>query len=114
MLSKCLNCRDKRRKERCYKYKKQPNECFICKVVIKEKDRNDHMSKHYNEAELYLTCSMSKLNQHIYYFRFKTNKCRFCVYLHRYRFSRTRERFKEHVKIYIFEVKIIIFGYTFY
>ena len=99
MLSKCLNCRDKQWKECCYKCTEQPYESFICKVVIKEKDRNEHMSKHYNEAWLYLTCSMCKLNKHISCFRFKTNKCRLCVYLHRYRFSRTWGRFKEHVKI---------------
>ena len=57
------------------------------------------MGKHYIEAELYLTCSMCKLNKHISYFRFRKNKCGLCVHLQRYRFSHTRDRFKEHVKI---------------
>ena len=52
LLSKCLNCRNKQWQEFCYKCRKQIYECFICKVVIKEKDRNEHMSKHYNEVEL--------------------------------------------------------------
>ena len=68
-------------------------------MVIEEKDRTDHMSKHYNEVELYLTCSMCKLNKHISFFRFKTNKCRLSVYLHRYRLGRTRDRFEDYVKI---------------
>ena len=100
MLSKCRNCRDKQWKECCYKSREQPYECFICEVVIKKKDRIDHMSKHYKEADIYLTCSMCRLNKHISFFSFKTNKCRFYVCLHRYRFSRTRDRFKQHVYSY--------------
>ena len=76
MLSKCLNCRDKQWKDCCYKCREQPYECFKCKEAIKEKDRNDHMSKHYDEAKLCLTCAMCKLKKHISYFRFKTNNWR--------------------------------------
>ena len=63
---KCPNCRDKQWEECCYKCRKQLFECFICKAVIKEKDRNDHRSKHFFEAELYLTCSMCNLDKHIF------------------------------------------------
>ena len=85
-------------------------------MVIKEKDRKDHMSKHYNEAESYLTSSMCKHNKHIFYFKFKTNKCRLCVYLHRYRVSCTMDIFKDHymLKYLIFEMKFTIFGYYFF
>ena len=96
MLSKCLNFRDKQWKECYYKRREQPYNCFICKVVIKEKDRNDHMSKHYNEAELYLTFSMYKLNKHNCYFWVITNKCRLCVYLS----SRLIENFCRWVTFY--------------
>ena len=100
MLPKCLNCRDKQWKNCCYKCREQPYECFICNGIIKERDRNSHISKHYEEVGLYLTCSMCKVEKRISYFRFKTNNCRLCVYLQRYRFGGTRDRFNEYVKIH--------------
>ena len=80
--------------------KEQPYECFICNDIIREGDRNSHMSKHYEEVDLYSTCSMCKVKKHISYFRFKTNKCRLCVYLQRYLFGRTKDRFKEYIRKY--------------
>ena len=73
---------------------------FICNVIIKNRDRNSQISKHYEEAGLYLNCSICKVNKHISYFRLKTNKCRLCVYLQKYRLGSTRERFNEYVKIH--------------
>ena len=58
------------------------------------------MNKHYEEVNLYLTCSMCKVNKHISYFRFKTNNRRLCVYLQRYRFGRTKDRFNEYIRKY--------------
>ena len=43
---------------------------------------------------------MCKLNKFISCFMLKTQKCRLCVHLHRYRFSYTRDRFEEHVYTY--------------
>ena len=58
MLSKFLNCGDKQWKDCCYKFREQPYKCFICKVVIQEKDGNYHMSKQFK-----LCCSICKLNK---------------------------------------------------
>ena len=100
MLSKCLNCRDKQWKDCCFKSREQPYECFICNRITKERDRNSHISQHYEEARLYLTWfCMFNVNKDISYFRFKTNKCRLCVYLQRYRFGRTKDRLNEYVTI---------------
>ena len=100
MISKCSNCRDKQCKDSCYKYREQRYECFICNGIIKERDRNSHINKHYEEVRLYLTCSMCKVMKHISYFRFKTNKCRLCAYLLRYRFGSAKDRFNEYVTIH--------------
>ena len=40
----------KQGKDCCYKCGEKPYEYVMCKVVILEKDKNDHMSKHYDEA----------------------------------------------------------------
>ena len=98
MLSKCLSCKNKQWKDCCYKFREPPYDFFICNDIIRERDRNSHMSRHYEEVDLYLTCSMCKPNKHISYFRLKTNKCRLCVYLKRYRFGHNKDRFNEYIR----------------
>ena len=39
---------------------------------------------------------MCNVNQHISVFRFKQFRCTLCVYIHRYRYTRTKNRFKEY------------------
>ena len=53
------------------------------------------MSIHYNDPNLYITCMMCNVNQHISGFRLKIFKCRLCVHIHRYRYTHTKDRFKE-------------------
>ena len=98
MLSKFLSCMNKQWKDCCYKCREQPYDCFICNDIIRERDRNSHMSRHYEEVDLCLACSVCKLNKHNSYFRFKTNKCRLCVCLQRYRFGLTKDRFNENIR----------------
>ena len=38
---------------------------------------------------------MCRLNKNISYLRFKKFKCRFCTHLHGYRFTHTKNQFKE-------------------
>ena len=38
------------------------------------------------------------VNKHISHYRFKHYTCRICLYLNRYRFGHTKERYKEHAK----------------
>ena len=47
---------------------------------------------------------MCKENQHISGFRFKNFKCRLCIYLHRYRYTLTKDRFKEYAERFNIEV----------
>ena len=49
------------------------------------------------DTDLYITCSIYEICKYISYFDFKTEKSRICVYLHRYRFSDTRNQFKRHI-----------------
>ena len=58
------------------------------------------MSQRYNNPDLYKTCSLCKIYKHIFYFRFKEEKCRLCIYLQRFRFHHTKDKFKEHVLKY--------------
>ena len=62
------------------------------------------MNIHYNDPNLYITCIMCNVNQHISVFRFKSFKCRLCVYLQRYRYKQTRDRFREYVEKFKIEV----------
>ena len=59
------------------------------------------MSKHYNDSDQYLTCHKCKVNKHTSHYRFKHYTCRMCLYLNRYRFGHTKERFKERAEKYI-------------
>ena len=49
------------------------------------------MNIHYNDPSLCITCIMCNENQHNSRFRFKNFKCRFCIYLHRYRYTHTKD-----------------------
>ena len=53
------------------------------------------MNMRYKNINLYIACMMCNVNQHISGFRFKNFKCRLCIYLHRYRYTYTKDRFKE-------------------
>ena len=48
---------------------------------------------------------MSGVNEHISYYRFRNAKCRVCIYLHRYRHTHTKDRFKEPIKRFNIKVK---------
>ena len=53
------------------------------------------MNMHCNDPNLYINCIMCNVNQHVSGFRFQNFKCRLCIYLHRYRYTHTKNRFKE-------------------
>ena len=42
--------------------------------------------------------------QYISGFRFKNFKCRLCIYLHRYRYTHTIDRFEEYAEIFTLKV----------
>ena len=56
------------------------------------------MNKLYKDPDLYKTCIMCNVNQHLSGFRFKTFKCRLSIYLHRYGYKNTKNRFKEYTE----------------
>ena len=97
---KCDKCKNKPWKECCDNCKELEYSCCICENVVKVEDYIEHLGKHYNDKKLYLTCCMCGVNKHISYYRFRNAKCRLCIYLHRYRYSHTRNLFKEHVYKY--------------
>ena len=68
--------------------------------MVKVKNYIEQLGGNYDDPGLYLICSMCRVNKHISFFRLKNAGCRLCIYLHRYRFGQTSDRFKELVKIY--------------
>ena len=49
---------------------------------------------------------MSKVNQPISVLWFKKTKCRFCAYLHRYRYRHNKDQFKEYAEKYDIRVRL--------
>ena len=58
----------------------------------------------FNNPNLYITCKMFNVNQNISGFRIKNFKCSLCDYQHRYRYTHTKDRFKEYAER--FNVKV--------
>ena len=52
------------------------------------------MNMYYIDPNLYITCILCNVNQNISGFRLKHFKCRLFIYLHRYRYTPTKYRFK--------------------
>ena len=92
------SCKDKSWRKCCDKDLDSLFECYICKGYFKNRDYIIHMNMHYNNPNLYWTCIMCNVIQHISGFRFKNFKCRLCVYLRRYRYTHAKDRFKEYAK----------------
>ena len=53
---------------------------------------------------------MCKLNKNISHLRFKNFKCRLCTHPHRYRFSHTKNQFKESAEKNNIKVRFIKMG----
>ena len=87
---KCKNkdcCNDCKELEYC---------CYICNDIVKVKDYIKHLEDHYVNPNQYLECNMCKVYKYISFFRFRNGRCRLCIYLNRYRFTHTRNQFREH------------------
>ena len=70
----------------------------LCECYFMNREYISHMDIHYNDPNLYITCIMCKVNQYISGFKFKNFKCRLCAYVHRYRYTRTKDRFREYAE----------------
>ena len=79
---KCVGCKDKSWRRCCDNCLNSLFECCICKDYIKNRHYINHMNTHFNYPNLYITCIMCNVNQHITGFRFKNFKVRFYIYLH--------------------------------
>ena len=97
---KCDKCKNKAWCWCCDDCQSKPFQCFVLKEIITYRERHDNLSKHHNDPNQYLVCRMCKVNKHISQYRFKHFYCRLCIYLHRYRYHHTKERFLEHAKKY--------------
>ena len=98
--TKCDKCKNKAWCWSCDECQSKPFQCFVCNKIITYRDRDNHLQVHFNNPNQYLVCRMCKVNKHITQFKFKHFYCRLCIYLHRYRFHHTKERFLEHAKKY--------------
>ena len=74
--------------------------CYICKDRVKVKNYIKHFGDHYVNPDQYLECNMCKVYKHFSFFRFRNGRCRLCIYHNRYRFTHTRNQFREHVYKY--------------
>ena len=92
---KCCSYKNKSQKKFSDKCLDSLFKCYICKDYFKNRGYINHMNMHFNNPNLYLTCIMCNVNQHILGFRFKSFKGRLCVYMYRYRYTGTKERFNE-------------------
>ena len=88
--TQCDKCKNKAWCWSCDKCQSKPLSCFVCGEIITYRERHN--------PDQYLTCHECKVNKHISHYRFKHYTCRMCLYLNRYRFGHTKERFKEHAK----------------
>ena len=79
MIIKCNNCEPKPFKKCCDKCRDQPYKCFVCDIIIKERDRTNHLSKYYTNPDLYKTCCSCKIYKQISYFRYKTENRSLCT-----------------------------------
>ena len=93
-------CKNRPWRECCNDCKQLEYCCYIRKDIVKVKIYIEHLGEHYDDPGLHLTCSMCRVNKHISFFRFRNARRRICIYLDRYRFGHTSDRYKEHVKIY--------------
>ena len=66
--------------------------------IVKVNDYIKHLEEHYVNPDQYLECNMCKVYKHISFFRFRNGRCRLCIYLNRYRYTHTKDRFGEYVK----------------
>ena len=74
----CVSCKDVSWRSCCDKCLDSLFECYIFKGDFKNRHYTNHMIIHYNGPNLYITCIMCNVNQHIIGFRFKNFKCRLC------------------------------------
>ena len=94
-------CDKRKDKAWCWSCDECPNKIFLCFLssdIITFRERHDHMHIPFNDPKQYLVCRICKVNKHISHFKFKHFTFRLCIYLSRYRFTRTKERFVEHSK----------------
>ena len=102
--AKCDKCK-KAWCSSCDMCQSKPFQCFVCDKVIAYRERHDHMGAHFNDPNQYLVCRKCKINKHVSYYRFKHYTCSLCLYLIRFRFGHTKERFIEYIRKYNIEVK---------
>ena len=79
--------------------------CFVCSDIITFGERHDHMHIQFKDPKQNLVYRRCKVNKHITHSRINHFNCRLCIYLNRYRFTRTKEGFVEYAKIYNIEGK---------
>ena len=95
---KCDKSKNKPWKECCNDCKELDYCCYICKDIVKVKNYIKHLGGHYDNPDQYLACNMCKVYKHISFCRFRNGRCKLCIYLNRYRFTHTKDRFKEYAE----------------
>ena len=96
----CDKCKNNPWKECCNDCKQLEYCCHLWKDIVKSKDYIKLLREHYVNPNQYLECNMCKVYTHISFFRLRNGRCRLCIYFSRYRFTHTRNQFREHVYKY--------------
>ena len=58
---KCDKSKNKHWKDSCYDCKELEYCCHICEDIVKVKDYNKLLGKHYDNSDQYLECNMCKV-----------------------------------------------------
>ena len=101
---KCDKCKNKPWKECCDDCKELDCCCYICKDIVKVKHYIKLLGEYYVNPDQYLECNMCNVHKHFSLFRFRNGRCRLCIYLNRYRYTHTKDRFKEYAEKFIIEI----------
>ena len=101
---KCDKCKNKPWKECCNDCKELEYCCYICINIVYVKNYIKHFGDHYNNPDQYLARNICKVYKLISFFRFRNGRCRLSISLNRYRYTHTKNRFKEYAES--FNIKV--------
>ena len=101
----CDKCKDKAWCWSCDECQSKQISCFVCDKIKTYRGRRSHRSAHFNDPYRYLVCRKCKVTKHIPHYKFKHFTCRLCIYLNRFRFRQTKERFIEYARKCNIDVK---------
>ena len=73
--------------------------CEFCEFTVDNYyDYREHVAKHYKDPNLKMNCGLCHQTKSLTEFRLFKHQCRLCVYIFRYRYGKTKQRYEEYLK----------------